>query len=337
MINAELEASHAAVSRGFEVLKFDQATLEKITLPECETVEHSDLVSVRFARFGNQDAPHQIIETAPYLTSIEDPHYKIRLFVQQKLLGENVSVIGVQPFDPKHADLSGPERKKVANGNFSPISDRILRVAEHLGIERAFAYGQSMGADVSTQLTYDATNDANRGTLAIDALGALEPARVESRGPIKVAKAMAKSGKLLFKNVWDSDLPALYEAWDIDPEGDFDKQKKAFDSAVNKGGTKYMLASLGSNIALTRGFGTSESRRQLNAIVREGKTFVMLGRQSLSEVCTSEFVDHMQNRHQDRPNFDSYTDEGDHSDDDNPVRSAGRLRHFVAKASADKS
>lgn len=320
-----VERAHYDAALSLSSGSYHDETLEGAALPDVQ-----DAHGVRFAQFGPKDAQHVILESAPYLTPLDKSHYLLRLRAQQAVLGEDYSVIGVEAFKPA-GGFSREDRKAFATGSFSLLAANVLRVAEATAVDdeqHHYAYGYSLGADVSVQTAYDVRTNPNRGVINLKGLGAIETARVADRG-FMVIKAMGDSGKGLARNIMASDSPALEEAWDVNADMSFADVEKKIGKGVNAGIAGYMRSGVLANLALIRGFGTDKSVSQLNLLAHTDLP-VVLGRQEGSTVCPPEFID----RYADKPHFVTYTETGnDHSADDNLVGSAGRILHFARAVS----
>ncbi|MDB5166243.1 MAG: hypothetical protein JWM37_315 [Candidatus Saccharibacteria bacterium] len=279
---------------------------------------------VRYAVVGAVDAPNVILESAPYLTAIDKPHYLLRLMAQQEVLGENYAVVGIEAFNPA-MNLTHRQRKAIAAGSFSVYATNVLRVAEavHCEDDQVFsAYGYSLGGDVAVQTAYDVATNENRGVINIQGLGAVEAARVDNRG-LRVVKAMADSGKNLWQNVRNSESEALNVAWGIDENMTDEQIKEAVSHIDVRFLAGYMLRGPLHIRALISGSGTRETVHQLDHLSYTDLP-VVLGRQAASKVCTPEFIDRYAEA------FTVFTEFGnDHSADDNLIRSAGRALFFA--------
>lgn len=322
---------------------FGERQLSDFEQPELKTTSAPDGTHVPHLIVGDLDAPKKLVEVAPYSTDVDSPHYRLRLIGHQTVLGADYCVIGTQAFNPSAQSLTRVQRRITRTGDFTALSDRVEAVVASYGIESVSAYGQSMGGDVSMQLAYNATFDENRGNIDVVAVGAHDIAKSIKRSPvlavgvIKMMVAQATSGKALYDNVWESGSPALLEAWNLeDGEGAQEAQRKEFDKQLGKGVIRYWLSDVPANWALTRGFATPTTIDQAIKLASETDTFVSVGKQRDSSVMHRDGYMRLLTGSGLTAQFDgklhSYADAGDHSDDDNIIRSAGRVLYFAHRA-----
>lgn len=309
---------------------FYEKSLAELQIPEVNVTPDG----VKHVLIGNRLAPNVVLQSAPYLTDLQKPHYRLRLAAQQAALGEDYAMLGVQAYDPQKDVFGRHERAQLAKGDFSPLSARVLRAAAESGVDVAEAtfmpYGYSLGGDVAIQTAHDVLLNESRGVVDVRALGAFEFARCKKRG-VMVVKAMGDSGKGLYENVCASEMPALDEAWNIQ-DGPSDRAKKRFDAGVNKDVVRYMQSGARSNLAIVRGFGTGMSTRQLTDVLQyaqqqEDGLYVMAGRQNDSTVCPI-----LPDADTFKKQYDALALPGDHSADDHIRNSARRILYFASNA-----
>lgn len=330
---ANYESCMQAADDLLAISGFDYKNLAEIDLPDVMHAENGDKLAIPYAVFGDVDAPNVVLESAPMFTELASPHYMLRLKAQQEALGAAYALIGIQGFEPTKGSFTAKDRAEMVKGSFTPLSERVFRVGEELELDKygqnVLAYGYSLGADVAIQVTNDTLTNPSRGVFDINALGAVEAARIANRGLVATQKAFGDSGKQLFDNVVASNFPALEEAWKIAP---FDgNARKKFDKAVIRGLAQYIRSGPKNNFAILRGFGTDASAVQLDRIMtsKATKIPVMLGRQYDSTVCTEDFHDEYFKRYGTLTRFRRLAEEGDHSADDNIRKSAGRILYFA--------
>lgn len=326
-----------------EDVGFGQKRLSEHSLPSKRYIRDGDQ-AIPYAVHGDLDAPNVILHSTPYLTRL-DPHFSLRLQAQQAALGDEYCVVGVEAYNPSETAFHKDERRRLSSGDFSPLSERMLRVGEHIGqltlrdMDNISFYGYSMGADVAVQTAYDALTNENRGVIGVGAIGAVEPARsVHGRG-LKVMLDMQQSGKRMFRNILESDVPALNEAWNIDNDavalGKIKAQEIKNMGKVVFGAGAYLLRSPRSNYALIKGFGTSKSVDQLWEIGTKTDTPIFLGRARDSKVfpehAMEPFVEPLNNSEHGL----THIIEDDHSADDNIRKSAARILYFASNLIED--
>ncbi len=298
---------------------FKSQSIEDLALPEVQRADHVSGPLV-FIEMGNtKDAEKVAFSLIPYSTRLDDPSIKVRLAAQQVALGKEVAVVGVQVFEPKLQPLSKSERTEVKHGSFEPFADRVLGVADHLGItddQVSGMYGYSMGADVAVSTTRANLYDENRGIIDIGCLGVFEPVRVQQRGAVAVMAAFANSGQELFNNVVASNSTALLEANAIDLNNP--KAEKQYNSRVQRGVAGYNLQDVRGNLAIVRGFANATSLIELEMISAhiEGPDTIV-GRMEDSTITPATLTD-------DLSFIERYVDsyKGDHSTADNLTKSA---------------
>jgi len=228
----------------------------------------------------------------------------MRLLAQQAVLDAAYDnkhcIVAVQQYDPARQSFDFSKRKRLAAGDFSAFSARVLRVGEALnlaGHQETVLYGYSFGGDVAVQTAHDILFNQNRGVMPLPRrLGANECARTMIRGAIAVTRAMGDSGKELFANICESDCPALLEAWQIQrqaSERDQSAQEKAraaFDRRIGHGVIRFWLRHVVTNLATTQGFGTNASAVQLSEILGGNHDIcTLVGRQQGSTICPVDF------------------------------------------------
>lgn len=321
------ESYASEVQESFEAAELHTSNLDRLALPPTYYAENGSREAVAFTSVGSPEAPNTLLTATPMFTELED-HFKLRMMATQAVLGDNYRVVGVEGFVPAKTAITKQDRKRLAVGDFGPISERILRAAEEAELDMAdkvITYGYSLGADSVTQVTHDVLNDPNKGIIPVEGLIAVEAARTEIRGALAVGLAFMKSGNDFYDNVVASNSSALNEFWKIDSSG----SKKAFNAKVNGGLMDYVKTSLSNNFAILRGFANDYTEQQINQLVETDNLPVFVGRHEESAVCTAAFLARLRNKHADHANFHSLELPGDHSSDDNIRLSAQRTRYAV--------
>ncbi|CAN5665134.1 hypothetical protein BH23PAT2_BH23PAT2_00510 [soil metagenome] len=309
---------------------FSERTLDQMNLPENQTVEHGEN-RIPYAIFGDRDARIVVPNATPYLTFM-DPHFKLRLAAKQAALGEDFCVVGIGAYEPAEQALSLEQRRKIKTGDFSPLSERMVRVVDSLKLneEQSVMFdGYSLGGDIAVQTTHDILFDEHKGVCSVEALSVSECARMVRRGAALVTIAMAQSGKRLVENIVDSEVPSLLEAWNIDPNTDMKTTKKAVNSAVNRGAIKYWTSGIQDNWAITRGFGTDASKRQIIDLADETQLLMLITRAKDSKVFPKQSLQDIATHTREREGVLLGTEDNDHSGDDNIRRSAARILYLA--------
>lgn len=308
---------------------FGNQYLSDLRLSPVHHVDTPDGGRATYTVAGNICARRVAIALTPYSTRITDDSQRVRLAAQQRAVGEDVCVVGVQAYDPANAKLSKEQRRIVAKGSFAPYVERVLTVVEVLQLsddQSVGFYGFSKGADVSTETVYAIANDRNKGIRSYDGLAAIEPARTVRRGRLAMLRAFAGSGGDLFDNVVASDSPALLEARDIDLVYDH-KAEKHHASEVKKGVAQYSLQDLPGNFANLGGFRTDTTLQQINEMVRLGiLPPTLVGRMTESTVCHPSFIGQLQESR----NLTPFEASGDHSLADNIRMSAAFMLYATS-------
>lgn len=251
----------------------DRRRLYDYDLPGVQAVT-TDNSATRFVAFGNVlSTPNVMSVVAPYSTLVDAPHYLVRLKAMQVALGDEFSLIAIEANNPNKQKFTKEQRKKVSQGNFDPLSERVLSVLEHKQFEsdqKIFLYGHSMGADVSTELAFQNQFNPSRGILNIAGLCINEAARTTKRTPREVLGAFKKSGTGLLQNVIDTNSPALLDAWKL-PLFSFNVEdfRYRFEVRVGLGVGKYAIADVLGNLALVRGFATDRTIEQIERLNTE--------------------------------------------------------------------
>ena len=260
---------------------------------------------------------------------------------KQTALGEEFCVVGIEAYAPKTMSLNRFERGLVSRGDFTPLSERELRVIEALRLRNGQSLlfdGQSLAGDLAVQTAHDMLFDKNKGIAEVTGLSPTECARTKKRGFFRMTGAMALSGGRLQENIMDSDVPALLEAWGVAPtdRGDEKAIKKAVNAKVNSDVLAYMLGDVASHVAMTRGFATDASVQQLIRIFKESDLPVMVTRSHDSRVFAESGMKEL--REHSRPGVELWTNhDNDHSADDNVRASAARILYFARLATAQAS
>jgi pimeloyl-ACP methyl ester carboxylesterase len=315
-----------------EAADFSSKTLADMDLPDVALFDNGEKPPVPAAIMGDLDSPVVLFHPAPYLTRLQDPHFLLRLKAQQTALGPEACIVGVGPYDPATNALDRAERHMVAKGDFSPLSARVLRVSDSLGLNGSqitAMYGYSMGGDIAAQTAFDMLTNPSRGNFELGALGVTEAARMVRRGAFAVVGAMNSSGKRLVENIVDSKVPALNESWDFDPNADFQTNKKAINKKVSKGAVSYTTQNISSGLAMMRGFGTNKTAEQLETMIEEISLPMMVARQRDSQVFPAEAMERLQ-AITDGESVLFHLENNDHSADDQIRKSAARILYFAA-------
>lgn len=341
MIMTEFPSDIIAENR-FERAGLAVKSIAELNLPNVQYAEAADKSHVPYAVFGDiYEAPFIMPIVAPYSTEIQSPHYLTRLHTTQTALGEDYAVVGIQVYHPKDQKLSPAQKSKISSGDFTPFVDRELAVLEQLGTDQGYQtfkpYGQSMGADTQIELVHSNSFDPNKGVLNILGLGFVEPARTENRHPLRMMQAFASSGGELLKNVIESDSLALMQAWELNPGVTQKDAQKMFDRKLGFGVIRYWLADVLGNWAVTSGFATDTSLKQVEQLIPLG--IPMYGERSEdSNVFTPEAYASLEKANSisqsvGRGNLVLVKVRGDHSKADN-IREAGKsaLRFATGKA-----
>jgi hypothetical protein len=320
MISSE---THELANARLAEAGFNNTSLEKMSVPGVGYMSNGDRPRIPYVIIGDPSAETVGVVANPYFTHLTKPHYLLRLMAKQAALGENTAIVGIEAFEPgafNHAD-----RKQLADGDFSPISQRALRVAEGLKLTSIFTEGFSLGADTAVQIGHDTQFNESRGVVDLSAVGAFEPARIEARGARGAIAAMTASGKGLFDNIVAAEVPALDDAWRT-ADG-----KKKFDAVVNSGVVTYMLRDVADNAAIIRGFGTDRTAAQFGELMINSRVPLLVGAHEGSTVSGSFVagVERWLGAGGDYPNVHTLMLPGDHSADDNIRQSAIRTLHFA--------
>jgi hypothetical protein len=304
------------------------APIADLSFPDVRLAEVAGHDRAPYQVFGQPDAPYILPKATPYLTGLE-PHFDLRLATEQEALGEQYCVVGFEAFRP--GAFSHGQRRQLADGNFEPLSERVLSVVEAMrlkGHQRVAPNGFSLSADVAVQTAYDLACNANRGVADIAGVGAFEFARATNRGRVSMMSAMNASGKDLSKNITSSGMSSLYEAWGIDRAA-LSKDDKAVARAVgrrvNRELVRYMCAGVLDNLAIIKGFATDRSIAQLRKLAETTDVPIMVSRHLASTVCPSGPYEELVRR---ASRINSLVLPGDHSSDDNVPLSAARAVVF---------
>ncbi len=307
------------------------STLDLIdhNLPNILTVKNGDSEPIDIQIHGGIKAPNIVIESTTYLTSLHEKHEPLRVKAKQVALGDDFAVVAVDTFDPQ-ISFTADQRHKLHIGDFSPLSERIFRVINHLDLsddQKILAYGYSMGADIAVQTAHDNQLNPNRGSVNLIGVGSEEMARCLKRGAISVTLAMAQSGGLLVKNIQDSKVPALDEAWKITGL-DNKKATRAINFPVLLNLIKYANSGKRNNWAIINGFGTEKSTDQVLELLNKTELPVFIGRQAMSKVFSADALSKI--IFQDKSsNGDYLVENNDHSADDNIRQAAARILYFA--------
>jgi len=323
------QQAHASLdAAGF----FTEKTIEAFNLPPVELADNGEKPAIAYATYGNMDeAKTVVLEATPYSTNVDFEQIQLRMAAHQAALGPDFCVVSIQGFvaDPKAFNKA--DREQFAKGSFAPITERMLRVADAVGIkdnQAVFAYGYSLGADAAVDLTHAVLTDPNRGTINITAVGAMEAARVMDRPRAAVLLAQNKSGKKLYQNSIDSNMPALNLALGIDLADPASKEK--YDKEVMRGVTRYAFSSKLGNLAIMKAFGSDLSAKQLTEILKKTYATVVVGRQTESTISSHQLLEDLLKN--DRDGLYLLEETNDHSADDNIRHSAGRIVWASTKA-----
>jgi hypothetical protein len=277
------------------------------------------------------EAEHLIFELAPYFTPISKEHYQLRLDAHQEGLGERFCVVGVEAFSPLAHTFSRSQLKQFKQGDFSPLSARVLRVVDTVGPsddQTVSIGGPSLGGDVSIQTAHDATYDENRGSVKITGLKAIEPARIDNRGALKAAKAFGDSGNMFYENVAASNSDELLKAFGIDGIDNPKKSERKLNSRALFGILGYLASAPLANKAIMQGFGTDDSLTQLEHILRDAAVPAVLAGVSENSTVSSPEINQLF-VHWFGPDYIAITiGDNDHSADDNIRESAKRQAQF---------
>jgi hypothetical protein len=310
---------------------FSSWSLADFNLPEVVNTPNGSSAPVEYAVFGDLGAQHIVLEPTQYCARLRKPQHQLRLAAHQAALGKRYCVVGVQAYDPWQRALGHRDRRQLARGDFSPLAVRVLRVGEALQLkddQDVAAYGYSLGADVSIQVAHTLIRDS--WELNLRRIGAIDCARTVDRGAWRVASAVRDSSKDLFNNIIHGGCPALLEAHQIDPDVAQDKMRAAFDERISAGVIRYWLGHGLTNRAITCGFGTAASARQLKVILDSDRDLrVLVGRQKHSTVCPPEFIAALPKSGR----LNLVEQEGDHSVDSNLRRSAAMILYFAGVTS----
>jgi|GEM_PF-5178696 len=326
------EASFALSEQRLKDNGFKTLALAELDMPEVQQADNFDKTEVNYVSVGPEDAPHVILHATPMFTRVE-PHFALRLMAQQKALGDEYRILGVEGYVPEPGAFDNAEKAQMRKGILAPIAARLLIAAEAANVtseQKVYAYGYSLGADTAVQLTHDVLTDENRGVVNLQGVGAIEPARVIKRSPAKLFLGdFNASGKELYENVTASEVPALIEAFGADVE---DPNKKAFDAVIAKGVLRYIRAGVKQNLAIVKGLSTDVTTRQLHTIIEQSDMPVLIGRQKRSKITPASVLEELDTKHPDRTRLHFIHENGDHSADDNIRKSAARILFFAGLA-----
>lgn len=333
MIDYPQDGLVETVHERFEQVGFTTRPLAETHIPASRKCPDGDEAPVRYKVFGDPDAPLQIYNTVSYLTDLDDPHLGVRLLGQQLAVGqEGACVIGIQAYEPR---LLGPaDRNALRTGDFTPLSRRVLRVAEHLQGTSMVAIGNSLGGDTSVQVGHDVAFNHNRGVANVVGVGGIEIARVVQRGGMAAVNAFNRSSGELYTNVQASNTVALTEAWKL-RGGRMDAP--LFQARIAIGAAGYMvagtrrhpMAGVQNNRAIITGLETDESRLQARRLLAQTRMPVFLGVETGSTVFTTAVAECIAQaaNHDNQVMLD--VGGGDHSSDDHILRSASRMLRFA--------
>lgn len=306
-------------------------------VPVIQGAKSDGIYEIPYVIMGNPDeAKHIIFESTPYFTPVSKPHYQLRLKAHQEALGEEFCVVGVDAFSSRAHTFSRSQLKKLKEGDFSPLSERVFRTIEEVGPseeQTVSVGGYSLGGDVSIQAAYDTISDDNRGIVKLTRLKAIEPARVADQSVLTKAKAFGDSSNDFFLNVLCSDSDELLEAFGIDKSEDIGKARKKFDRRNIAGVIGYLASAPLANKALMQGLATDKSIKQLDHVLGSNEISAVLVGTSKNSGVSSDLVHGLINTYGFHypHKFARYRSElidGDHSADDNIIASAMRQARF---------
>jgi hypothetical protein len=315
---------------------FFSQELASFNLPPISLAPNGDRAPVPYAVVGEPDAPNIVLEPTPFATDLRKPSHLLRLLAHQAVLGDDYAVVGVEAYSPFNGEYTHSERGLLRQGDFSPLAERVLRVAQALKMkdyQHVLPYGVSLGGDVAIQTTRDTLCNEHRGIICVDTMGAVEFARISNRGRAAVAGAMRDSSGRFYQNITASGMPALNQAWGLAPDAQPDHPHQGFDLRVGAGSLFYLLQTARNAFPLVDGLGTDRSAHQLKEILQRSSVRVVLGVQKYSTVSSSGLVQQLE-RFSGGYGLDTFVEYNDHSADDNLRTSAAMALYFASRAKA---
>lgn len=318
---------------------FHAAKMKDLDLPGVEYASSLDGTIAQYLAFGDvQEAEAVHVTVVPYTTLVKDRSQQVRGHAEHIGQGGGTALVKTEVYNPWEQRLPHKQRAKVAEGDFSPLAQRLSNLVEQLHLrddQHLYMSGFSMGGDVTAEVLARTMSDPNfYFPHRIDGVGIFEAARMVNRNRhllgrrASVAIDFARSGKDLHDNVLASQSPALLEARGIDPDNP--KAKKDHDKWVMQDGARWMRRDIEGNWALLGGFGTDQTAQQLNRL----RWFKGLPNITLIRMADSWMMPEASIRDlAGVPGFELITEPGDHSAADNVVRAAGHARRVVEKGS----
>ncbi len=244
------------------------------------------------------DETHSVIyDFNPYGVSIDDPSMMVRRKAQAVVLGKGFAVFGIEVSNPRTIPLNRYQRQLVSDGSFSPYAHRAVKAMESIRNSygsgatdaRQVLYGFSMGADVAAETTSQLINNQHLGIMAVDRLGAFDPARTGQRGKKAMAQDFANSGPDLFDEVIASEVNSLLEARQIYRTDAIGQRNHI--ARITRQVIMANMRNPRENLAVLESFGTDQTTKNLLAIGRTGMVKTIVGRMGESTVCLTDMVE----------------------------------------------
>lgn len=317
-----------------KAVRFGEKSLDKLYLPQVNTVELADRTIGHTVAFGNpQEAEHIVYTSPPYSTWLSDDWLYVRLRAYQTVLGPDYCVVADQPYDPKQSKLNWSQRKEIKNGSLRSIASRHAEILEKVvspqDDQKITLFGFSFAGDVAIETVWQGLYDEDFALPEIDRIGVVDFARAKDRFSGFAGLAFAKSGDEIAMNIEDSRSVALSEAWGITGLPT-DKAKKEIDKKVKTNVTSWVGADIMGNIALLKAFGTDVSVAQLSQIIYDGAgPTLFVGRNRDQDIFGSEALDGLWFSAKGARGVDFVEYPGDHSNGDNLQKSSAYVLRTV--------
>lgn len=140
------------------------------------------LVAPHLHYAGAIDPQVGIVSTGPFATGLDDNMYT-RAEYMANTMGMNTLALGSLAVNFATDRLSSDQRRRVADGDYTPVTDNLLRVVENSGLQTVHMFSYSQGvstglpladkihksgiADVRTSAVVEAPNAQKRSTLRL--------------------------------------------------------------------------------------------------------------------------------------------------------------------------
>lgn len=284
-----------------------------------------------YSAHGSPDAPYVIGGGTQFFGRVEQPHHRIRRVISQAVLdakfGEGVfRTVEAATHDPAPGTYTKNDMELMRDGIFDPQVARMRLAFKAAGVKPAQKIG-THGVSGSASAGIEFVRQALHGQLGDDfdarSLSAWEAPRSVQRGAGGVALAFMTSGKEGFRSIVDGGARSILEARGIDLSDKQTELKKTAKDLVGMAG--YLRESWAGNMAIMRGFGTDKDVRRIEELASNTDVAIMYGRRQGSTVTDLEAYLSLQQQFADREKFYTANLEGDHSTDDNVIKSCGGM------------